>query len=509
MCNGDAMVGDALSALARPLSLSKGRRKVLFACSTACSRCDYEWDTSPCLTSRTTHERAPLPAIMRPLPRRLARFRIAFGSRGEPSRTSFTDVRPSTRCSTSRWRAATTRGFFLSFAIMQIAVRAGMVQRTSDRKHLLKCVVQSLACSEVARWGHRRSCSSMTLAQLAERTAAAGCRGPLGLFDRIGGLLLERGEPLYAEIAQQCASGDFGLASSDAAARWVYRASARQSKEASGSADGFAAADWGDLGSAGRQASSASLSRLAFDDGTRPLTIDLGCGCGVGPLIYASSPGWRGDNVLGCDLGAGGVSYARGLASRWGISGRAKFVRADARAVLRAARASHPEGVSTIVLSCPTPYAAPHLPSPDAGDARPPLQSGNSQLPSSADDPSFLGHAQTFDAIVECLAPDGTVHVASNVEDVALTLLETSQRAGLAPVTKPLHASGDAEARKPAVATPTAAPRRQQRWRESGGARADGACWQVARRGLWASETERTHGLEERPVHRCVLELAR
>ena len=37
MCNGDAMVGDALSALARPLSLSKGRRKVLFACSTACS----------------------------------------------------------------------------------------------------------------------------------------------------------------------------------------------------------------------------------------------------------------------------------------------------------------------------------------------------------------------------------------------------------------------------------------------------------------------------------------
>ena len=51
--------------------------------------------------------------------------------------------------------------------------------------------------SEVRRWGHRRSCTSMTLAQLAERTAAAGCVAPLGLYDVIGRILLERAEPTY------------------------------------------------------------------------------------------------------------------------------------------------------------------------------------------------------------------------------------------------------------------------------------------------------------------------
>ena len=56
--------------------------------------------------------------------------------------------------------------------------------------HLFTELIQH-AESEVQRWGRRKSCSSMALAQLAERTAAAGFLSPLGLYDLIGTILQE------------------------------------------------------------------------------------------------------------------------------------------------------------------------------------------------------------------------------------------------------------------------------------------------------------------------------
>ena len=73
--------------------------------------------------------------------------------------------------------------------------------------------------SEVARWGRRRSCDSMTLAQLAERTAAAGYRSPLSLYELIADILRGRGEPTFEPIARALASGAFGLSTSASAAR--------------------------------------------------------------------------------------------------------------------------------------------------------------------------------------------------------------------------------------------------------------------------------------------------
>ena len=132
---------------------------------------------------------------------------------------------------------------------------------------------------EVRRWGRRKSCTSMTLAQLAERTAAAGCCGPLGLYDTLGDILTERDEPTYACLASALAHGNFSLTTSDPAARWVFRTSSRHGKEASTSASGFASgADWG----AGVGADNLAA---AFEDSSRPLTVDLGCGFGSVPRI--------------------------------------------------------------------------------------------------------------------------------------------------------------------------------------------------------------------------------
>lgn len=117
------------------------------------------------------------------------------------------------------------------------------------------------AVAEVRRWGHRKSCTSMTLAQLVERAAAAGCCGPLPLFDVVGDILAERGEASYTAVTEALNLGAYSLEVSDSAARWVYRASTRMSKESAADANAFAAPDWG-------------VGALAFDDTTRPLTIE-------------------------------------------------------------------------------------------------------------------------------------------------------------------------------------------------------------------------------------------
>lgn len=134
--------------------------------------------------------------------------------------------------------------------------------------------------------------------------------------------------------------------------------------------------------------------------------------------------------------------------------------------------------------------------------------SGNTQLvATSADASSFLGHTSVFDEIAHTLAPGGELYLASNVEDVALTLLQNAQSHGLEPLTVPSAACTDAQLPPPTATEARAAspPRRQQLWRAAGGQQADGPCWRAASAMLWASETERTHRLEGRAVHRVVL----
>lgn len=369
----------------------------------------------------------------------------------------------------------------------------------------------SHAESEVQRWGRRRTCSSMTLSQLAERTAAAGCRSPLGLYQAISDILQERAEPTFANVAHALTSGDYSLTSSLSAARWVYRASARNDKEASASADGFAATDWGDVTMDAAHSSTPPSEGLGttWADCRRPLTIDLGSGFGCGPLAYAAdAESWQGDNVLGCDLSAAGIGFARGVARRWGVSDRCKFVRDDARRILRAARETYPGTVQRVILSCPTPYA--QIAADTKGAGAPCLTSGNAQLPASVSDPCFLGHVDVIEAIYDTLAPGGLLFLASNVEDVAVTLLGGAEQCGFHALTSPTNelacASWPTDARVGGANDAEAPqPRRQQVWASAGGMRADGSAWRAAPGPMaWASETERTYYLERRQVHRVV-----
>ena len=276
----------------------------------------------------------------------------------------------------------------------------------------------------------------------------------------------------------------------------------------------------------------SGIECLALGDASRPLTLDLGCGYGVGPLSYATSRrcGDEGGLVVGCDLSPGGIGYARGLASRWEIERTAAFVRDDARSVLRRLRELHPAGAHRVLLSCPTPYAAHRARQPPSAARGPPTVSstassavsGNTQLPATPDCPTFLGSQQVLDEVARTVRVGGTVHLASNVEDVAVTLLDHARKAGLEPLRvdelldggEPLRDEGGAvsAARSTGDASARELTRRQEQWRAGGGELAVGGGWETSTgderarpTACWASETERTHELEGRPVHRIVL----
>jgi len=299
---------------------------------------------------------------------------------------------------------------------------------------------------------------------------------------------------------------------SERAAAWLYRAARRQTK----------------LTASDAQLDTENLLRAQlvgpwFEDSRAPLVVDLGCGYGVGALTAsagapdggAAGSAFARPNYLSCDLSPQGIGYARGVARRWGVGGRAAFLQSDAAAVLRAVAGRYDGPVAAVVLCCPSPYqaslgAGPEL-DPDGADRT----GGNSQLPPSASSDAFLGNAAVLAEAARLLAPGGRLLLSSNAEDVAVTMATAARELGLEIVPEP---SGMAQ-RGPAAEPGGALSRRSTRWREQGGSRAEGPGW---RRGAgWAlqggspaaalgrpawSETELAHRVDGAAVHRIVLQ---
>ena len=123
------------------------------------------------------------------------------------------------------------------------------------------------------------------------------------------------------------------------------------------------------------------------------------------------------------------------------------------------------------------------------------------------------------------LAPQGTLHVASNVEDVAVHLLASALSTEhfdpvLDGMEDDVHDDAHDNVERGGFAAPTGStadrivdvprsmPRRQRLWREGGGEQAKGRVWQFGARTLLAarSETELAYQLEARPTYRFVLQ---
>ncbi|KAL3919231.1 MAG: hypothetical protein SGPRY_005705 [Prymnesium sp.] len=155
-------------------------------------------------------------------------------------------------------------------------------------------------------------------------------------------------------------------------------------------------------------------------DAQAPLVVDLGCGFGSSLLSLIDAEDGRGDgtctrgaiNLLGCDASPLKVAFARGVAARWQVAGRAQFACASALATLAEIRESYPGGTAVvacgILLQFPSPYRAPSA------------NSGNLQLPTAVDDDAYMVTTTLVQAVHQTLSPTGWFIIQSNVEDVAV-----------------------------------------------------------------------------------------
>ena len=334
-----------------------------------------------------------------------------------------------------------------------------------------------------------------SVAAMAERLAAAGCRSEqaAGAYNAALERLLQAGADDFRDTAAALTDRTLRLHTPRAAV-WIHR---RHHHHTLSGVQRRPAPTYLHAPDA-----PARLGTL-FDDETRPLSVDIGCGYGVGALGVATAADSTDWNVVGCDLNSAGIAFASGVAARWRLRGRCSFIHADAASVLRRLGGSDGEyagAVGRVVLSCPTPFQ---------------LRVGGSTFPRAPTATlDFFADSALFECCARALQAGGTLHLASNVEDVALTLYDNAMRTGaFDEIVVPLHADRvippRERLRRHAVSRPEARsmPQRQRLWRSATSRRAAGPAWESGRLLLdeACSETELAYRLEGRETFRVAL----
>jgi len=263
-----------------------------------------------------------------------------------------------------------------------------------------------------------------------------------------------------------------------------------------------------------------SVSNWGYADPSLPLVVDIGCGFGTTLLGMArhgeglptlhEEPNLdglelEGCNFVGVDLFLHSVGYANGLAMRWGLGARCRFFVASGESLLQRITAEYPGPVVLMMVQYPTPYKLGSHPiregkplpaasavggkrkaaasldprvakriKPSADHVPPPTGDKNSQLPTI--DEGFMMSSELAGLLYRAAATSSSyIYIQSNVEDVAVTMSERIEQAAqgaLQPyVGDEIPAAGKADV------TDLETGLRQERWRELGGASANGKGW--------------------------------
>ena len=247
----------------------------------------------------------------------------------------------------------------------------------------------------------------------------------------------------------------------------------------------------------------------AFDDPTRPLIVDVGCGMGVSLLGLASmdetsrnsfklSPegtlldkvNWQDCNYIGGDLSQLCLGYGRGIAQRWGLNGKLQYVHGSALSLLESVESNYPGKVALVMIQFPTPFGVKEY--------------GNPQLPSDSES-GFMVTKELLEVSKRMLEfSHGKLLLQSNCEDVGVTMRDMAENeAGFESVNCPSPVEPFSEASDGSLRI----PQRSLDWIQSGGKRAKGNGWSSAPLlpACGATETEVSCHLNKTPIHRCLL----
>jgi hypothetical protein len=383
-----------------------------------------------------------------------------------------------------------------------------------------------VATRELCRFGERSSCRTKDIFQIMERFSAAGVENASELETVARKCLSAKGESSNA-----IHNGALLNFHSDRSQLLIWKFSTKQKKQRAFLQS--ALKHWQrqkeegeeQLGSPIPADSKGSIMEHPqqiynwenmFEDPTRPLVVDIGCGMGISLLGLArgdsqasaqillgndSSLTWEDCNFAGVDLGGLGIGYARGLASRWDIDGRLQFVMDSAESFMENLIQSYPGSINVCLIQFPTPYQL----KPANAESE---TNGNSQLPTSARD-GFMVTEKLLQLVHQSLSEtNGRLLIQSNCEDVAVYMRDVaSTSVGFAVENIDRDILQSQSETFPSLNTAQRIPQRTADWIAMGGERAEGSGWSkvpiLHRDG--ATETEVSCVLNGTPVHRCVL----
>ena len=377
-----------------------------------------------------------------------------------------------------------------------------------------------ITTDELRRFGRNPGCRAKDVLHIIERIAMAGIDtdSSRALY-RVAANCLEakmtsadedddgvESNIDYEYIISSLSDNSFGL-HSDRSLLGLWRFSTRQRKQRSFFEN---AARHFDSQFRGNETTVVASSRedqynwsAIFEDPSRPLVVDIGCGMGVSLLGLASSSpdsiddqaeiqiDWSQCNFIGIDLSHLTIGYGQSVRSRCGL-GNLAFVVDSAENCLIRICTSYPGKVALAMIQFATPYRFQD----DVASSR---RGFNSQLPDGAASDDFMVSENLLSRIHYVLSKSkGHLLIQSNCEDVAVHIRNVA--------TKKVGFKSRLVSHP--VASLVAATQRAERWVAVKGERPIGEFWSsgplLPLRGR--TETEVACMLDSKSVHRCLLE---
>ena len=417
---------------------------------------------------------------------------------------------------------------------------------------------------ELLRFGTRASCRAKDVMDIVERLAAAGIRDQPDMEEILQRCLAEK-------LSKKVLGKGYTVGSSASSvylnlhaphcALMIWNFSTRQRKQRSflQTAANHYKDHAGDIPSPTEQemipiddcvsvdpATMGLQWNSLFEDPTRPLVVDVGCGMGISLLGLASleadplSKGtrdqighsafpWSECNFVGVDLSSLSIHYAQGIAQRWNIQGRLAFVVDEAERFLDQV-SSYPGKIVRVLIQFPTPYRLPSRldfdtdaecngTSSDVAELQE-ARRGNTQLPSSVRNGGFMVSTSLLQNARRLLQRDihvvsdigcepwsGDLLLQSNCEDVAIFMRNIAcAEAGFVVQPEPMECEEFFEVHGfgSGMLQPT---QRTLNWIALGGDRAEGEGWwqRPILPPTGRTETEVACLWHGTPVHRCIL----
>jgi len=287
---------------------------------------------------------------------------------------------------------------------------------------------------EMKRLECRATFKSKHILQMIEKIACSGISGPIAHYVfQTAGICLQKKKYEDEILIDQLLNGHFGL-HSERPLLWLWRYSRKQ-KKPSTVVDGLPFCENLDRS---QSYTDPDGWGTIFEDPTKDLVVDIGCGMGVSLLGLDSlrSPentklvnsdllniDWASCNFVGADLNPLMTQYANGIASRWRCR-NVQFLNIPAEDFLLRL-SSYPGKIKLIMINFPSPY---QLGTHTGGNTS---RNGNSQLPTASDGFMVTKSVLMLSSLVLSKdGGDGKLLLQTKCEDVAVHMKNLALKTG-------------------------------------------------------------------------------